>query len=149
MVSPLWGVPNQPSKWRTPDMDLLALGFNKKSQICCQVKWSLSLRSGCLGDWVASIQSDLWVFHSSRSFQSSVLGASSPFCFLVTGFNSCPAEVLRDRGLSDMVISTFLKARDSMFHSVYHCKHWVGFACCSARKFHPRKNTVGRILFFL
>lgn len=42
-------------------------------------------------------------------------------CFTVAGFDGMVIEALRNRGLSDLVIFTLVKARKSTFKTVYHC----------------------------
>lgn len=71
--------------------------------------------------WGDSCQTDtVWAF-PSRSKRSNSRTSLIP-CFKIPGFSSMLVEgqVLRDRGLSEAVIPSILKAQESTFYDIYH-----------------------------
>lgn len=86
---------------------------------------------------------------SSRTARFAVARSDLPFCLMVAGFNSMivEAQVLRYRDVSDSVIPTLPKARNS--HSGGHCRTWKAlFTWWEAHKFPPPKFVVRRIFAF-
>lgn len=109
--------------WETPDVDLLASKFNNKLLHGISSTWSTPF---LLWTHYSPASQDQDGGHSGRLFmgplrlsRSSVLSCCP--CFMVTGFNSMAveAQVLRDRGLPNLVIPKFLKARISASHKPY------------------------------
>lgn len=72
-------------------------------------------------------------------------------CLSVAGLNTMAVEPQfpRDRGLSDLVILSFLRTRKLTSCKFFHRTWMASFALCEARKFNTWKISKGCILSFL